>query len=147
MIRGDLAGLGLAPVTITQGDPDSFTDEVQQITVSHPAGFTGQFRLTFLNGDDPDNTTDPLDLGASAGDVQTALNGLSTIGGIGGSVSVVKAVVGDDDVYTVTFGGALGSVDVSQIIGKIEQDGADILNVQSIRETTLFPRDLHRLTP
>ncbi len=77
--------------------------EVQTITVS---GATGSFTLTF-NG----QTSGPLPFNATATQVQTALNALSSIGGVGGSVAVTQS----GGVSTVTFGGALGVGDQPQI--------------------------------
>src|SRR5205085_3190039 len=67
--------------------------EVQTVTVT---GSAGSFTLTF-NG----STTTSLVFNASAAAVQNALNALSTIGGVGGSVAVNQV----GNVYTVTFGG------------------------------------------
>jgi len=78
--------------------------EVQQIAVS---GSAGTFTLTF-NG----QTTAALAFNATAAQVQTALNALSSIGGTGGSV-LVAASAGS---YTVTFGGALAGADQPQIV-------------------------------
>jgi autotransporter-associated beta strand protein len=83
------------------GDP--LVTEVQQIEVY---GTTGTFSLTF-NG----QTTVPIDFGAIAADVQTKLNALTTIGGVGGSVSVTQT----GSYYTIVFGGSLYGINVSQI--------------------------------
>jgi VCBS repeat-containing protein len=82
--------------------------EVQTLNLtSTPQGATGSFFLTF-NG----QTTGPIAAGATAATVQTALNALPTIGGIGGAVSVTGGAGGP---YSVTFGGALANVDVNAI--------------------------------
>ena len=47
------------------------------------------------------STTAPLAFNATAAGVQSALNALPTIGGVGGSAAVIQAA----NVYTVTFGG------------------------------------------
>jgi autotransporter-associated beta strand protein len=70
--------------------------EVQTLTLS--GSTTGTFTLTF-NG----QITGPLPANATALQVQQALNALSTIGGVGGKVTVTKS----GNVYTVTFGGTL----------------------------------------
>jgi autotransporter-associated beta strand protein len=80
---------------LTVGD-GTVISEVQTVTVT---GSSGTFALTF-NG----QTTAPLLFNATATQVQSALNGLPSIGGVGGSVSVT----GTGGVYTVTFGGTLG---------------------------------------
>jgi uncharacterized repeat protein (TIGR01451 family) len=87
-------------LAINAGGPAS---EIQRVTVS---GTSGTFTLTF-NG----QSTEPLAFNASAAAVQSALNGLSTLGG--GSTSVSKS----GNVYTVTFGGSLGATDVPQLTG------------------------------
>ncbi len=73
--------------------------QVQTVTV------TGAFNLTF-NG----QTTGALPIGAPASSVQQALNTLSSIGGIGGSVMVTQS----GNVYTILFGGALAQVTGAQ---------------------------------
>ena len=73
----------------------------QAVTIG---GTSGAFTLTF-NGD----STADIAFNASAGQIQAALNGLSTIGGVGGSVVVTTppAVPGGGTAYLVTFGGTL----------------------------------------
>ena len=77
-----------SPPAITTGNPQTFT----------ASGASGTFTLTF-NG----QTTSPLAFDATAAQVQTALNALSSIGGAGGSVVVTLA----GGFFTVTFGGTL----------------------------------------
>jgi len=77
--------------------------EVQTVTVT---GSSGAFTLTF-NG----QTTSAIAFNASAATVQAALNGLSSIGGVGGSVTVTKS----GSVFTITFGGSLSLQNVPQI--------------------------------
>ena len=92
-------------------DPD-----IQRIT-TYGAG--GTFTITF-NG----QTTAALGLAPSNTQVQTALNNLSTIGGVGGSVSVTANTVTVTPVgstsysvilYTLTFGGTLAGLNLPQI--------------------------------
>ncbi len=72
------------------------TATVQTVTVT---GAAGNFTLTF-NG----QTTQPaLSFNATAAQVQSALNALPSIAGLGGSVAVTLA----GSVFTVTFGGSL----------------------------------------
>jgi large repetitive protein len=76
------------------------TLEIQRVTVG---GATfGSFTLSFKG-----QTTGQLAFNATAGQVQTALNNLSTIGGVGGSVTVTRI----GNAFTVTFGGSLAGVD------------------------------------
>jgi hypothetical protein len=86
-----------APVTGT------IKSEVQTVKI---AGTSGTFSLTF-NG----QTTAALAYNASAAAVQAALNALTTIGGVGGSVGVTLK----SGVYTVTLGGNLSGYDVPQM--------------------------------
>ena len=75
--------------------PGITISNVQTVTVT---GGSGTFTLMF-NG----QSTSSLAFNATAGAVQSQLNALSTIGGVGGSVSVSLSA----NVYTVTFGGTL----------------------------------------
>jgi hypothetical protein len=99
-------------------------DETQALTV---AAGGGTFTLTF-NG----QTTGPLaynvqpsgGVGPTAS-VENALNALSSIGGTGGSVSVAGGPgnPSGSNPYTLTFGGALGGLDVPAITVNIENLG------------------------
>jgi autotransporter-associated beta strand protein len=107
---GTLANQNVSPIVIstvvvnttTQGSASG--SEVQTLQVIASAG---TFTLTF-NG----QTTNPLPFNAGLGVVQTALNSLTTIGGVGGSVTVGGSIGN----YTITFGGTLANTDVSQLI-------------------------------
>src|SRR5207302_4783 len=96
--------------------------EVQTITVN-ATGTVGTFTLTF-NG----QTTAPLayNVPASGGagptdSVENALNALSTIGGIGGFVTVTQT----GNVYTVTFGGSLDRSNVPEMTA-VGSNGANV---------------------
>jgi len=80
------------------------TPSVQALTVS---GTSGAFNLTF-NG----KTANGLPYNATAAVVQSNLNGLSSIGGVGGSVSVAETTTAAGNVFTVVFGGSLAGLDV-----------------------------------
>jgi autotransporter-associated beta strand protein len=68
-------------------------------------GSSGTFSLRF-NG----QVTAPLLFNATAGQVQAALQGLSSIGGVGGTVTVTGATPpGGGTLFTVTFGGNLAN--------------------------------------
>src|SRR5207253_2024216 len=71
------------------------TNEVQTVTVS---GTAGTFTLTF-NG----QTTASLPFDVTAAGMQSAIDALSTVGGVGGLVTVTQS----GTAYTVTFGGSL----------------------------------------
>jgi hypothetical protein len=92
-----LSNSGSATVTVTTGPatPAILTNGPQTVTVT---GSSGTFTLTF-NG----QTTSSLAFNATASQVQTALNALSSIAGTGGSAAVRQQA----NVYAVTFGGAL----------------------------------------
>jgi autotransporter-associated beta strand protein len=72
----------------------------QQLSIS---GVSGTFTLSFGTG--ANTTTAPLDINSPtlAAQIQTALNSLSSIGGVGGSVTVTKV----GGIYRVVFGGTL----------------------------------------
>jgi autotransporter-associated beta strand protein len=86
--------------------------EVQAYGINNAIGAaSGQYSLTFNAA-----TTVNLNANASADQVAAALNALPTIGGAGGSVSVVSVISGNTGVqYVVRFGGALAATDVAQL--------------------------------
>jgi hypothetical protein len=92
---GPVATMALLPGSpaMNAGGP---LNEVQLVTVG---GSAGTFSLSFAGG-----VTPALAYNAGAAQVQSALNGLSTIAGAGGSVAVTQS----GNVYVVSFGGALG---------------------------------------
>lgn len=85
-------------------DAGGLVDEVQQLTVSGPAGST--FSLTFMGA-----VTPPLSVTSTAAQVQSALNALPPISSPGGTVAVTVA----NGVYTITFGGALAGANQPQL--------------------------------
>ena len=78
--------------------------EVQTVTLGGATG--GTFTLTFDG-----QTTTALSRNATAPQIQTALNALSTIGGAGGTAAVTRA----GNVITITYGGVLAGADQPQI--------------------------------
>jgi hypothetical protein len=81
-------------------------------------------------------TSAALNFNATAYEVETALNALSTISGIGGSVSVVQGSTAHS--YVVTFGGTLAMHDVSSLI--VQSYTADPLvpnSVPAVVETVM----------
>jgi autotransporter-associated beta strand protein len=122
---GSLAGQFLAPIVATgangttgavaitvdgsQGTTVTTTPEVQQVTVT---GGSGTFSLGFNGQSTPSSGQKALAFNATAGAVQTALNALSTIGGVGGSVTVTSPSTGT---YIITFGGSLTGLDQLQM--------------------------------
>jgi hypothetical protein len=85
----------LVPINDLPATPSIATSNPQSFTVS---GASGTFTLTFTG-----QTTASLPFDATAAQVQSALNALSSIGGAGGTVAVTFT----GGVYTVTFGGTL----------------------------------------
>jgi hypothetical protein len=84
-------------------------DEHQTLTVSATAG---TYTLSFGG-----EATAPLAFDATAAQVESALDGLTSIGGAGGSVTVTGGP-GDDSgssPYSITFGGSLAETDVEQV--------------------------------
>jgi len=83
-------------------------------------GTSGTFALSFL-GDSTldlpvaiDQTQEALNIAAA--NVQSALDALPSIGGVGGSVSVTAVAAANDGVlYTITFGGTLSDQNEPQI--------------------------------
>ena len=100
--------------TVRNGAPG--LPEIQTVQVALK---NGAFGLSF-NG----QTTALLPFNATASQVQAALNALSTIGGVGGSVTLAAANVAGDTRYTITFGGTLGNSDQPPITGPT---GADLV--------------------
>jgi Ca2+-binding RTX toxin-like protein len=86
-------------ITLTDGGGGD--DEEQQLTID---ATEGSFTVS-----DGEAITDPLDFDVSAGNLETALEGLPTIGG--GNVSVSKS----GSVYTITFQGALADTNVREL--------------------------------
>jgi hypothetical protein len=95
--------------TVQDGNANTLQNEIQLVTLP-PGTSSGNFTLTF-NG----QTTGNLAFNASAATVQTALDALSSIGGVGGSVTVTHS----SSSWTVTFTGGLGNTNVPQMTGAL----------------------------
>jgi autotransporter-associated beta strand protein len=93
--------------------------EVQELSVFGPGG---TFALAFTHRDSTGQrvtaTTAALDVLSPTlrKDIEDALNALSTIGGVGGSVSVAQGTGSNSNVYTITFGGSLLLDNQEQIV-------------------------------
>jgi hypothetical protein len=101
---------------VAHGPDDSTNDEQQQLNV---AASEGSFELGFenpLTGGGKQETAS-LPFNASTSEVEAALDALSTIGGLGGSVSVTGGPGNGagSSPYTITFEGNLGGDDVPQL--------------------------------
>lgn len=90
-------------------DAGGGSDELQSIAVS---GSAGTFTLTF-NG----ATTAALPFNATAAEVQDALNALSSIGGVGGSVAVVRNLARANEFFVSFSGGTLAAQDQPLMTG------------------------------
>lgn len=95
--------------------------EVQTVTVF---GSNGTFTLNFND----QQTIPPLPLTATDTQVEAALNLLSTIGGVGGSVTVTRS----GGIFTVTFGGSLLGQDLPQMTATGE--GGTMATVNTSRQ-------------
>ncbi len=86
-------------------------NETQEVRIRAAAG---TFKLGFAGQETPD-----LPFDATAEEVQTALNGLASIGGAGGSVTVTallgKAATATPYIFLVAFKGSLAGTDVAQL--------------------------------
>jgi len=102
-VDGDPTGVGASLAVSGEGLTinGNGAPEVQQVTVLATAG---TFNLSFGV-----KSTSALAFNASAAQVQSALDALTTIGGAGGSVIVTQAAVTGGSVYTVIFGGSLAN--------------------------------------
>ncbi len=101
---------------VAHGPDDSTNDEVQQLSI---AASSGTFKLSFENpyGGGEIKETAALPFNASAAEVKAAVDGLGTIGGLGGSVKVIGGP-GDatgSSPYEIAFEGNLGGDDVPQL--------------------------------
>ncbi len=112
----DNALAGGAKLYMYDVDPNS---AVQQLKVAATAG---TFNLSFEG-----QVTADLPFDASSAEVEAALNGLSTIGGVGGSVSVSGGSGSETGTspYAIAFGGTLASLPVGEIAAA---DGATPLS-------------------
>jgi hypothetical protein len=101
---------------IGHGPGNSTNDETQEVTV---ASSSGTFKLSLVNpyGGKEEKQTTALPFNASAAEVEAALNGLTTIGGLGGSVTVTGgpgSPTGSAP-YEITFEGNLSGDDVPRL--------------------------------
>jgi trimeric autotransporter adhesin len=104
---GSSDAVGLEITTILSGSAG--TDARQEFAV--PKSASGTFRITF-----GDQLTSTIAVGATASAVTSALEALSTIGAGNVSVGGGTSADGNDDLYWVTFTGALAKTAVAQLI-------------------------------
>ncbi len=109
-----ISGAGIpAGTTITAVDNANHTLDISAAPTSGGSGTEQTLNADSIAYNAP--ATDPGTPGV-VDSVEEALNALSTIGGVGGSVSVSGSPGGP---YTVTFGGTLGGDDVSQMTSSV----------------------------
>lgn len=139
---------------VAYGPGDSTVNGVQKVTVKATGGtfklkltnpFTGSgtAETTALNYNAP--ATDPGTPGV-IDSVEEALNALSTIGGLGGSVSVSRVENSPTEfVYTITFGGNLGGdlipklTTVNNLIGTTHTVTVSVLTAGGAPEVCVPP--------
>ena len=99
-------------------------DEQQELSIG---ASSGTFTLSYEG-----QKTAALDFNSSAAEVEEALDELSSIGDVGGSVTVSGGPgdAGATSPYEIVFGGSLGGEDVPQI----EVDGADLEGGSEVAE-------------
>jgi hypothetical protein len=101
---------------VATGPEDSSVDEQQEVTVAATAGtFTLGFEDPFSGGGS--QQTAPIPFNAAPAEVKSALEALSTIGGLGGTVSV-SGGPGDasgSTPYLIAFESVLGGDDVPEL--------------------------------
>lgn len=131
-----ISGAGIAPGTTIVAIPSSTS-----LTLSDPATADGDTTLDAS----VDATTAPLPAGAPAAQVQSALEGLSTIGAGNVSVSGGPGSAGGGTPYLVTFTGALAGVDLVQL----SADGSALTGgaASAIVATTMPVRNLELIAP
>ena len=138
-------GTTVGIATISNGGAAS-ANEVQQVTIR---GSSGTFKLGFGVDSTSDLTfTPPVtagDLTTLASTVASAINGLSRLSTLGGTVTVTAANTVGGTVLTVTFGGSLAGADVPQLIARqplatITQQGDATHNeIQTLTLTSSTP--------
>jgi autotransporter-associated beta strand protein len=107
-------GAGGSTTTVKRVTAGSITAETQTFSLSGATANTTQFTLSFGGA-----TTVPITFTGTAADasaIQTALNGLSTISGVGAFVDVFQSASG---VYTVQFGGNLAGASLPLLSAQV----------------------------
>jgi hypothetical protein len=117
-------------------EPVPGTDEVQSLSV---LATEGQFRLSFGG-----ESTSALASNASAATVQGALEGLSSIGADNVSVSGGPGDETGSTPYAITFVGALGGIDVEQLVA---ENGTAPLKITNGSGTTDGGANVSTTTP
>lgn len=88
------------------------------------------------------STTFPV--GASAGTVQTALTSLAAVGS--GNAAVVKTTDSNDDIYTVTFQGALAATTVAPLIVELVMTKPIVRTVQGGSSSGTLRNEIQTIT-
>lgn len=130
--------LGVDIVTTAQGSAAvSPVNQTQSFAIPITAG--GTFKI-YLGGV---NTAD-IAVGASAATIQTALQGLATVGS--GNVLVSKTTDANDDTYTATFQGALAATNVAQMIVVLNMTKPIVRTIQQGSSTGTLQNEIQTVT-
>lgn len=92
-------------------------------TTSYTVTYNGVTSAPITYNNVPGNDTTP---GTDANLLRNALNGLATIGGIGASVSVTRGGTAANPVFTITFQGSLGGMDIPTLTGAVTASAATL---------------------
>lgn len=140
----DTDGSGMAVVVTTVRNGAPAVNMVQEFRIGISASGTFTVRCG-------DQVTSGIAVGASAGTVQTALQGLSTIGASNCTVTSATSADGNDTVYTCTFNGALAATSVATLIVALDTAKPIIRTTQQghtpeFRKTKFRPSSWETLT-
>lgn len=127
--NGSTMGVTVASVQ----DGRAAVNMVQQFAV--PKSASGTFTINVGNA-----VTANINCGETAANVQTAIQGLSTVGSANATVTRADSADGNDDVYSVTFVGSLAGVTVATMIVRLTSTRPIIRTIQQ-GATTGTPRN------
>lgn len=141
-VTGSSSNFSTLGVTVTTTANGSAAVAAVNHTQTFRIPLTADGTFTIVLGN---QVTSGIAVGASAATVQTAITGLSTVGS--GNASVAKTSDSNDDIYTVTFQGALAGLDVATMfvtlttakpIVRTIQAGSSAGNPQNEKQTLTF---------
>jgi hypothetical protein len=130
MEGGVIEGAGLGDPLLHAGVPSDGTTEIQTITVTPDTSAGGTYKLSYEGF-----VTAALADTATAAQVQAALRALPSIGSAG--VTVTGSTGGP---YTITFGGNLVKLDVSDLLVETE-DGVGVVQAVDTPGVTATQRE------
>jgi hypothetical protein len=132
--NGSVAGVAVA--TVTQGDAGVGINMTQAFTV--PTNASGDFTISIAG-----QTTSAISKTASAGTVQTAVEGLTIIGS--GNVSVDRTTGLFGYVYTMTFQGTLAATTVATAIVTITSTSPIVRTTQNGSSTGTLRNEIQTI--